>query len=344
MTDSELQRYTDGIIPPETRDPLEMIDKLINQQRVNLEFARQASASQQQQAEDTAETKRHIVTPFKRFKLHGARMYAEAAVRALRRTKDEKNPLFLAIENIFPERFGGHPQELKFVIDESRKWFVDLLTEKQIKHGNPTRDTPLEDTRGVSENPWYMGKMDKKQAEELAKKHIRATIDTGHMNLWRKYWQPKQGQNIEQSEKEFKQWYLKEFKSLVKGGYVGNIHLTDNYGFQDDHIAPGQGNAPIREVMRILKENGYDEAITTEPGADASTDLSDFHGLMKTWRYLGNTVYGTGLGGGGGGGGAPQNWGTLQYSYFGQNKPPYFVFGSYAPSNDWTLWSQVPME
>ena len=39
-----------------------------------------------------------------------------------------------------------------------------------------------------------------------------------------------------------------------------------------------------------------------------------------------------------------QRWGEVQYSYFGQNQPPYFVFGAYAPSNDWTLWSQTPME
>ena len=54
-------------------------------------------------------------------------------------------------------------------------------------------------------------------------------------------------------------------------------------------------------------------------------------------------------GGGGGGGGQMiagargQRWGEVQYSYFGQNQPPYFVFGAYAPSNDWTLWSQTPM-
>ena len=95
--------------------------------------------------------------------------------------------------------------------------------------------------------------------------------------------------------------------------------------------------------MSILDKYKYDKAITVEPGADASTDLSDFHGLMKTWRYMGSPIYGVG-GGGGGGAQVPQTWGQVQYSYFGQNKPPYFVFGAYAPSNDWTLWSQVPLE
>ena len=122
---------------------------------------------------------------------------------------------------------------------------------------------------------------------------------------------------------------------------VGNLHLADNYGFQDDHLSPGQGNAPIKETVEILKRYGYDRAITVEPGADATTDLSDFHGLMKTWRLFGSNVYGMGSGGGAQ---VPQKWGDVQYSYFGQNRPPYFVFGGYAPSNDWTLWTAVPME
>ena len=44
------------------------------------------------------------------------------------------------------------------------------------------------------------------------------------------------------------------------------------------------------------------------------------------------------------GSGVPQTWSDVQYSFFGQNKPPYYIFGGYAPSNDWTLWSAVPLE
>ncbi|MBW2975647.1 sugar phosphate isomerase/epimerase [Candidatus Woesearchaeota archaeon] len=338
--DSELMRYVSEFIPPETKHPLQMIQEKIDDVRARIEYARQSSASQLQQAEDTAETKKHIVTPIKRFKLHCARLYAEAGMRSLERTKDPDNPVFLAIENLFPERFGGHPEELKYVIDESRKWFVKLLTEPTVKHGVITKDMTLEEKEGKTPNPYYDPKMSRQEAEKLAERHIKATWDTGHANMWRKFWQVKPGQKIDEADKDFKRWYTKEFEKLAEGGYIGNIHLTDNFGFQDDHIAPGQGNAPIREVMDILKKHGYDKAITVEPGADASTDLSDFHGLMKTWKYLGSPVYGIGAGAPQ----VPQTWGNVQYSYFGQNRPPYFVFGAYAPSNDWTLWSQVPME
>ncbi len=338
--DDTVWRMTKGLIPPETKDPLRMINEEIQNVRGRIEYARQSSASQLQQAEDTALTKHHIITPVKRFKFHAARMYAEAGMRAMQRTKDHSNPIFLAIENIFPERFGGHPEELKYVIDESRKWFVDFLTKKEIWFGIQERAKDTYEGTLKGENPYYKPGISKEEAERLANTYIKATFDTGHANIWRKFWQIKPGQTIEEADKDFKQWYLKEFEKLAKGGYIGNIHLTDNFGFNDDHTAPGQGNAPIKEVMDILKKYGYDKAITVEPGADASTDLSDFHGLMKTWRYLGSPIYGIGMG-------APQirqTWGNVQYSYFGQNQPPYFVFGAYAPSNDWTLWSQVPME
>lgn len=328
------------ILPPETKHPLKIIEDRINQMRTSIDFSRQSSASQEQQAEDTAETKRHIVTPVKRFKKHTARLYAEAGMRAFQRTKDTSNPIFIAIENIFPERFGGHPEELKFVIDESRKWFVKFLTEDKIPLGVAKKGMTLVEMGKPSENPYYNPRISKEEAEKLAERHIKATWDTGHANLWRKFWQIKPGQTIEQADNDFKKWYLKGFDKLAKEGYIGNIHLTDNFGFQDDHVAPGQGNAPVKEVMDILKREGYDRAITVEPGADASTDLSDFHGLMKTWSYLGSPIYGIGMGAPR----MPQTWGQVQYSYFGQNQPPYFVFGAYAPSNDWTLWSQVPME
>ncbi len=342
--DDNIFRYTRGLVPPETKHPLKMIDELLKEHRIGLEFARQASASQQQQAEDTAETKKHIVTPLKRFKKHVARLYAEAGIRAMQRTKDPNNPIFLAIENIFPERFGGHPQELRFVIDEARKWFVKFLTKQEnIDHGLMSKQNDNFEASKFGTSPFYVPGMSRQEAEKLAEKHIKATIDTGHMNMWRKFWQPKPGQSIEEADKEFRNWYVTEFEKLAKGGYIGNIHLTDNYGFQDDHIAPGQGNAPIKEILHTLKKHGYDKAITVEPGADASTDLSDFHGLMKTWRYVGAPIHGI-YASGGGGGVRPQTWGDVHYSYFGQNKPPYFIFGSYSPSNDWTLWTQVPME
>ena len=123
---------------------------------------------------------------------------------------------------------------------------------------------------------------------------------------------------------------------------VGNVHLSDNYGYQDEHLSPGEGTAPIKETVAILKKYGYKGALTVEPGADASVDQGDFWGLMKTWKLFGSPVYGAQ-------GHARMDvpkasWSDIQYSYFGQTNPPYYIFGPYAPSQDWTLWTQVPFE
>ncbi|MBR9699031.1 sugar phosphate isomerase/epimerase [Candidatus Woesearchaeota archaeon] len=339
-------RVLDQIIPPETKDPLKYIEEQITNARTRINFARQASVSQLQQAQDTAETKRHIIDPIKYVDRYAVRHYAESALHAMDRSKDPNNPIVLTMEHIFPERFGGHPQEHKWLIKKARERFVEYLTEPEMELGVTYDGKPAmaKNKEGLLElqkqpNPYYKAGLDKEQAKKLAERHIKATIDTGHLNLWRKYFQPRPGATPEDNENEFKQWFLGQIEDFAKDNLVGNVHLVDNYGYQDDHLSPGQGNAPIKETMKILKKFGYDKAYTVEPGADASTDLSDFHGVMKTWRFLGAPIYGLG---------APsksqQTWGKVQYSYFGQNQPPYFIFGSYSPSNDWTLWSQSPME
>ena len=341
--DDELYRHTSGFAAPEMRKPSELIEKALFDVERTLEYERSTAASQEQQAQDTHETKDHIITPIKRLEKQGVRLYAEAGVHALRKTGDPNNPVTVAIEHIFPERFGGHLEELKWIIKKSRESMVDLLTKPEIEYGAslaPEELTAEKMKKGVMQpNPFYMG-ISRDEAEQLAERHIKGTLDTGHINLWRKYWQDDPRKTQEQNEGEFKKWVLNQVESLAREKMIGNVHLADNYGYHDDHLAPGQGNSPIKEIMSILKKHGYEKAVTVEPGADASTDLSDFHGLMKTWRFFGSPVYGMGFRGSG----VPQTWSDVQYSFFGQNKPPYYIFGGYAPSNDWTLWSAVPLE
>ena len=160
--------------------------------------------------------------------------------------------------------------------------------------------------------------------------------------MWRKYWISDPKKTPEQNDKEFDHWYLDKVEVMAKKNIIGSMHLADNYGYQDDHLSPGEGNTPVKKAVEIMRKHGYKGQLIVEPGADASTDLSDFHGVMKTWRLFGSSVYGTGTGGG-----APtgdRRWGDVQYGYFGQNQPPYFIFGGYSPSEDWTFWSGVPME
>ena len=263
---------------------------------------------QLQQAKDQERLGKNVISA-KKFALErSAGGYALSGMHAWEETKKKnlEKPIFITMENIFPESYGGHPQELKKLVLESRKKMINMLKNK-----------------GKSES----------EAKKLAETHIKATLDVGHLNLWRKYFKG--------NDKEFNKWLLDQTEDLAKSKIIGNVHLADNFGYQDEHLAPGQGNTPIKDMVKILKKHGYKGAYTVECGSSATTDASYFHGLMKTWEYLGSPVYSMGAARDGL---PPAQWQNIQHSYFGQTYPPSFVFGAYSPSNEWTLWSGVPME
>ncbi len=316
---SEISRLAGGIVPPEYKLPSEVIKDTIKSMKKSMEYEHESSVSQEQLAEQSKETQKHIKSVKKYALDQSFDAYADAGLHAFETTRSKKleKPVFITMENIYPESFGAHPDELKELVLKSR----ERMAEKLVKQ------------RGYN----------KAKANELANTHIKATLDTGHLNTWRKYWQNDSKKSVQQNDADFKNWVLKKTEELAKAGVVGNVHLADNYGYQDEHLTPGDGSTPVKEMVEILRKHGYKGALTVEPGAAATTDLSDFHGLMKTWKLFGSPVYGAH---------GPvsrtdqprQSWGDIHYSYFGQNKPPYFVFGPYSPSQDWSLWSDVPME
>ncbi len=40
-------------------------------------------------------------------------------------------------------------------------------------------------------------------------------------------------------------------------GLIANIHVSDNHGFREEHLLPGQGIIPLKAVMLELRQNGY---------------------------------------------------------------------------------------
>ena len=312
-----------GIIPPDYKKPTELINEQIRAIDRQIKYAKESSLSQEQQSADAYETMRHIQSQ-KRYALTEAYdSYAQAGMYAMLHTNKLekegklKEPIFVAMEHIFPEQYGGHPEELIDLVEGGRK----SMTEKLVKSGEYSEE----------------------EAKRLAETHIKGHLDTGHINMWRKYWIWDDKTVPEENERRFNKWVLDHVEEMAKRNMIGSVHLTDNDGYQDEHLSPGQGNAPVADMIRILKKHGFNGALVVEPGADATTDLSDFHGLMKTWRLFGSSIYGAGTGGERGPG-KQRAWGEVQYSYFGQMEPPYFTFGRYSPSEDWTLWSGVPME
>ena len=152
----------------------------------------------------------------------------------------------ITMENIFPERYGGHPQELKELIRESRKEMVERLTHDKIKDPSGSRIT-LEEARARGnialageikevDNPYKRPGITEEQAWKKAEEHIKATLDTGHLNIWRKYWNDDPTKTLEENSNGFKKWILNQVEDLAKNNMIGNVHLTDNYGYQDDLI------------------------------------------------------------------------------------------------------------
>ncbi len=139
-------------------------------------------------------------------------------------------------------------------------------------------------------------------------------------------------------EKDFDDWAVDMVDQMSKEKMIGHVHLDDNYGYQDEHLAPGEGNTPIKRMVNTLKKNGYKGELIVEPGADFTNDSGGFQSVMKTWKLFGSPIYGARSNMGTG------NWNSIGGGYFGVNRPANFTVGAYSPSEDWSLWSGVPFE
>ncbi len=114
--------------------------------------------------------------------------FAEAAVYAYRLGKEKKldKAVFVAPENMFAEYgYGGHPQELKDIVIKSREKMVEKLSNIGIKG---------------------------KEAQKIAKDHIKATFDTGHANTWAKYFTEDQKLSPSENKRKFDKWLVDEVK------------------------------------------------------------------------------------------------------------------------------------
>ena len=298
----------------------EFIEEQIKNLKSSLRYNQETSSSQRLQAEETLERARYIRSAQGYAQQEAYDAYAQAGISAMRESdqlKEQgklKKPIVVAMENLWPEQYGSHPDEMKELVLGSQKRMAARLQQ--------------------------LG-MNSEQAEKKSKQHITATLDVGHLNIWRKYWKGDPTNTIKQNDEEFNKWAVQKVKELAQSGVVGHIHLDDNYGYNDDHLAPGEGNAPIREMIKVLKDAGYKGEMIVEPGADFTTDHpSGFTAVTKTWQHFDLPIYG----GRGLTGGRSRTWSNVAYGWMGAGQPPYFSFGGYVPSEDFTLWSGVPFE
>lgn len=280
-------------------DPEKYLNEQIKAAENTLRHIHESSASADVYAKEAEERIKNIQSAEKYGLQKTAETIASAGITAMEtynKNKDKyglKDPIYVAPENWDPRQFGSHPQEYRKIIDKSRETMVNMLKSKGY---------------------------DEEKAVSLAKQHIKGTLDIGHMNMFRYYFQG--------SDKEFEKWMLKETEQLVKDGYVAHIHLTDNFGFDDEHITPGQGNVPMKEFLKMLEKHNIKD-ITVEQGS---------YNPLASWETMELTnspIYGLGR---------RQRFKQVWQTHYGQHAPGFFIAGAYVPSNDWKPWTDLGLE
>lgn len=297
-----------------TSDPEAIPDQLereLKDIQDQLRHTHEASAAADAQARER-ETMLMNIKPIEEYGIKKtAASIAEVGMYAMDMTQKHKknleDPIYIAPENWEAKQYGGHPAELIEIVKRSREEMQKRLVEM----------------RGMS----------KEEAARKAQQHIKSTIDIGHLNLWRQHFVAKPGESHEARDKRFNKWAINWTKKMIDEGIVGHLHIADNFGYDDEHVTPGEGNAPIREFIREMEKAGIKDFIV-EPGSFNSN-----RAMIDTMRHLGSPIVSSYM---------PGEWnptmGQVRWTQFGYQAPSFYIVGAYSPSNEWKLWSEVPLE
>ncbi|MGI6098908.1 MAG: sugar phosphate isomerase/epimerase [Lentisphaerae bacterium] len=97
---------------------------------------------------------------------------------------------------------------------------------------------------------------------------IGACWDTGHANV----------QGVDQ------------YRSIVElGGHLKGLHINDNYGDMDSHVAPFQGTTNMDSIMQGLQDSHYGGYFTFEAG-NILRDGGVWPNYRREWEFRGEKV------------------------------------------------------
>lgn len=260
--------------------------------------------------------------------------YSEAGIWALQ--ESEKNMLVQQGKgsvSVGPELgwsrefYGSHPKEWIGLIKEARKKMADKLTKSEIE-GMP--------------NPYFDSSVTRAQAEELAKKHIKGEFDTSHLGSWLQYFKPEL--SWDKRLEEFKKWYKEQIEYIAeenkKHDLINSIQIVDSASGQHAHLPPGQGilGQDIFDYVKILKEKGGYKGDVTSEGHEEE-QFGQGRILTQAWETLGSHIMLPYIGEG-----LPRRIQDIRHGQAMTSYGSTGIYQSYVPSNDFTLWSQVPLE
>ena len=303
----------DLVNPSEKTNVLSALEKQKQALEKQYKYSTEVATGHFQQAKEIDEQLNHLKTLDEFAKEKSIKTLAEAGVYAYQETQSKKlkKPIYIAPENIFPEMgYGSHPDELAELVKEARQKMTEELTKKYS--------------------------MNKKEAEKIAKQHIKATLDTQHLSMWYKYFNPpgKKFKNEEERKKAFAEWYKQQIEKLAKEGIIGHVHLVDGFGRAHVHLPAGQGDSPVKEAIEILKKHNVPFDIVSEGYAEGPRRQ-----LTKVWEKFDvpASIFGSGYR-------PATSWTNIDHSYFDKKGGPNYIFGAYAPSQEWKFWSELPLE
>ncbi len=287
---------------------------------------RNRAISMQEAYEEQAERQKHELRnsiPIAEFAVKEATgSYAQAGIWAMQESQKnrfvqkDKGSIHVGPEIGWPTYYGGHPKEWVELIKNSRTEMARKLVEEE--------------------------KIPRREAEELAKQHIKGELDTSHLGMWLQSFRPELSWDKRVSE--FKKWYKEQINFLAeenkKHDLIGGIQVVDSASGAHGHLPPGQGvlGKDIFEYMKILKEKGgYKGELTSEGHEEEKFGQGRI--LTKAWEAFGAPVSSSYIYGR-----AAPMFADARHSYAMQAYGTTGIFQSYVPSNDFTLWSNVPLE
>jgi len=292
------------LIPSTSKMPSELLHNAIRDIEEDVKSTQKLVVGQEQTVRQQQIMREQTTSVAKYALKQSIKSYVELGVYAMDAThrRNLKRDVFLAPENNFPEMgYGSHLEELITLVKSGRKAMADYL----IKY------------RGLSES----------QAKVEAESHIRATFDTQHLGMWRKYFARKHCESKKETDERFNDWYMDQVKKLGSMNVIGHIHLVEGFGLGHTHLAAGQGNMPVIETINYLKGNGYKGFIISEAYGE------NFFGAGKqateTWKNLECPADSK-----------AKKWKDIDNDYLGKGYGPKHFFGNNTPDID--LWSGVP--
>ena len=277
---------------------------------------------------------------------------AKAAIYAYDITKAKKldKPMHIVPENISPEDWGSHPDEMIEMVNKARDAFVEKMTEENIPDPTGGQQVKRDDKGRVLEiqkrmikNPDYHPGISKAEAKKLAEQHVKATLDLQHLGRYKKYFQEKPEWSYEKREREWNKWYKAQVKKLADSGILGHVHLVDGFGTQLTHLPPGEGKMPLREKMDEVGMDVIDYLKIKSKGGEAISWTSEGWGegperhLTKSQQFFGTKFFPEDIVGG-------KNWfSNFHGSYAGHAQAPSYFFGDMTKEmtqEDYAPWSE----